>query len=156
MAEEIVQDVKVIVFQLKNEEYAVPVTQVGSIEKMEHITRVPNTEDFIKGVINMRGVVTPIVDLRSRLGLEETPVDENTRIIIVDLDETSIGLIVDAANDVVDIPVNKIEKAPRVIGAIDIDYIDGVVNLEDRLVILLDLRKVLKFHEIEAIKSIES
>ncbi|MFS0561187.1 chemotaxis protein CheW [Terribacillus sp. 179-K 1B1 HS] len=156
MAEEIVQDVKVIVFQLKNEEYAVPVTQVGSIEKMEHITRVPNTEDFIKGVINMRGVVTPIVDLRSRLGLEETPVDENTRIIIVDLEETSIGLIVDAANDVVDIPVNKIEKAPQVIGAIDIDYIDGVVNLEDRLVILLDLRKVLKFHEIEAIKSIES
>ncbi|SDC62485.1 purine-binding chemotaxis protein CheW [Terribacillus halophilus] len=156
MAEEIVQDVKVIVFQLKNEEYAVPVTQVGSIEKMEHITRVPNTEDFIKGVINMRGVVTPIVDLRSRLGLEETPVDENTRIIIVDLEETSIGLIVDAANDVVDIPVNKIEEAPQVIGAIDIDYIDGVVNLEDRLVILLDLRKVLKFHEIEAIKSIES
>ncbi|MFP7252866.1 chemotaxis protein CheW [Virgibacillus sp. 7505] len=156
MAEEIVQDVKVIVFQLKNEEYAVPVTQVGSIEKMEHITRVPNTESFIKGVINMRGVVTPIVDLRSRLGLEETPVDENTRIIIVDLDDTSIGLIVDAANDVVDIPVDKIEEAPQVIGAINIDYIDGVVKLEDRLVILLDLRKVLKFHEIEAIKSIES
>lgn len=156
MAEEIVQDVKVIVFQLKNEEYAVPVTQVGSIEKMEHITRVPNTESFIKGVINMRGVVTPIVDLRSRLGLEETPVDENTRIIIVDLDDTSMGLIVDAANDVVDIPVDKIEEAPQVIGAINVDYIDGVVNLEDRLVILLDLRKVLKFHEIEAIKSIES
>ncbi|MFB1098568.1 chemotaxis protein CheW [Terribacillus sp. JSM ZJ617] len=156
MAEEIVQDVKVIVFQLKNEEYAVPVTQVGSIEKMEHITRVPNTESFIKGVINMRGVVTPIVDLRSRLGLEETPVDENTRIIIVDLDDTSIGLIVDAANDVLDIPVDKIEEAPQVIGAINIDYIDGVVKLEDRLVILLDLRKVLKFHEIEAIKSIES
>ncbi|MFP7477620.1 chemotaxis protein CheW [Terribacillus saccharophilus] len=156
MAEEIVQDVKVIVFQLKNEEYAVPVTQVGSIEKMEHITRVPNTESFIKGVINMRGVVTPIVDLRSRLGLEETPVDDNTRIIIVDLDDTSIGLIVDAANDVVDIPVDKIEEAPQVIGAINVDYIDGVVKLEDRLVILLDLRKVLKFHEIEAIKSIEN
>lgn len=156
MAEEMVQDVKVIVFQLKNEEYAVPVTQVGSIEKMEHITRVPNTESFIKGVINMRGVVTPIVDLRSRLGLEETPVDENTRIIIVDLDDTSMGLIVDAANDVVDIPVDKIEEAPQVIGAINVDYIDGVVKLEDRLVILLDLRKVLKFHEIEAIKSIES
>jgi purine-binding chemotaxis protein CheW len=156
MAEEIVQDVKVIVFQLKNEEYAVPVTQVGSIEKMEHITRVPNTESFIKGVINMRGVVTPIVDLRSRLGLEETPVDENTRIIIVDLDDISMGLIVDAANDVVDIPVDKIEEAPQVIGAINVDYIDGVVKLEDRLVILLDLRKVLKFHEIEAIKSIES
>ncbi|AIF66395.1 chemotaxis protein CheW [Terribacillus saccharophilus] len=156
MAEEIIQDVKVIVFQLKNEEYAVPVTQVGSIEKMEHITRVPNTESFIKGVINMRGVVTPIVDLRSRLGLEETPVDENTRIIIVDLDDTSMGLIVDAANDVVDIPVDKIEEAPQVIGAINVDYIDGVVKLEDRLVILLDLRKVLKFHEIEAIKSIES
>ncbi|QXE03117.1 chemotaxis protein CheW [Terribacillus sp. DMT04] len=156
MAEEIVQDVKVIVFQLKNEEYAVPVTQVGSIEKMEHITRVPNTENFIKGVINMRGIVTPIVDLRSRLGLEETPADENTRIIIVDLAETSIGLIVDAANDVVDIPVDKIEEAPQVIGAIDIDYIDGVVKLEDRLIILLDLRKVLKFHEIEQIKSIEN
>lgn len=146
---------KVIVFQLQNEEYAVSVKQVGSIERVEPITRVPQTADFVKGVINMRGVVTPIIDLRTRFGLEETNHGEATRIIIVHMNDMEVGLIVDAANDVIDVPENMIEPAPEVLGTVDIDYIEGVAKLNDRLVILLDLQKVLTQFEIDELKSVE-
>jgi purine-binding chemotaxis protein CheW len=155
MSNEIATDNKVIVFQLKDEEFAVSVQQVGGIERMVTITRVPNTADFVKGVINLRGVVTPIIDLRTRLGIEESPYNESTRIIIVNLEEMEVGLIVDAANDVIDIPSDVIEPAPEVIGAVNADYIDGVAKLENRLLILLDLKKILTNEEINELKTVE-
>lgn len=155
MNNELVTENKVIVFQLKDEEFAVSVQQVGGIERMVTITRVPNTADFVKGVINLRGVVTPIIDLRTRLGIEESPYNESTRIIIVNLEEMEVGLIVDAANDVIDIPSTVIEPAPEVIGAVNADYIDGVAKLDNRLLILLDLKKVLTNEEIGELKMVE-
>ncbi|MBM7552728.1 chemotaxis protein CheW [Thalassobacillus pellis] len=149
------QDLKVIVFQLNNEEYAVPVNQVGSIERAQHITRVPSTKEFVKGVINLRGVVTPIIDLRSRFGLEEAAHTESTRIIIVYMDELEVGIIVDAANDVIDIPANFIEPPPEVVGTVEAEYIRGVAKLENRLLILLNLHKVLNEEEANSIKSME-
>ncbi|MEN1966853.1 chemotaxis protein CheW [Lentibacillus sp. N15] len=148
-------DRKVIVFQLKDEEYAVPVNQVGSIERFQSITRVPQTADFVKGVINMRGVVTPIIDLRTRFGMEATEHDDTSRIIIVNMDDVEVGLIVDAANDVIDIPENAIEPAPEVVGTVDVDYIEGVAKLENRLLILLNLQKVLAKNEIDQLKTVE-
>ncbi|WP_373284681.1 chemotaxis protein CheW [Ornithinibacillus halotolerans] len=152
---EIGSEKKVIVFQLKDEEFAVSVQQIGSIERIQPITRVPNTPEFVKGVINLRGVVTPIIDLRSRLGIEETEYSDSTRIIIVFLDEMEVGLIVDAANDVIDIPTSSIEPTPEVIGAVNEDYIEGVAKLENRLLILLDLRKILTNNEINELKHVE-
>ncbi|ANB56461.1 cheW-like domain protein [Anoxybacillus sp. B7M1] len=136
-------ELKVIVFQLKDEEYAIPVQQVRSIEKVQHITRVPRTPKFVKGVINLRGVVTPIIDLRERFGIESQSFNEQTRVIIVALGEIEVGLIVDAANDVLDIPVKSIEPPPEVIEAIEADYINGVAKVGKRLLILLNLEKVL-------------
>ncbi|WP_199794684.1 chemotaxis protein CheW [Lentibacillus sp. Marseille-P4043] len=155
MENETVMDHKVIVFQLKDEEYAVSVQQVGSIERIEPITRVPQTADFVKGVINMRGVVTPIIDLRKRFGIEETEFSDSTRIIIVYMDDIEVGLIVDAANDVIDIPESAIEPAPEVVGSVDVDYIQGVAKLENRLLILLDLQKVLSKNEMNELKTVE-
>ncbi|MGY0691580.1 chemotaxis protein CheW [Virgibacillus sp. FSP13] len=155
MENETVMDHKVIVFQLKDEEYAVLVQQVGSIERIEPITRVPQTADFVKGVINMRGVVTPIIDLRKRFGIEETEFSDSTRIIIVYMDDIEVGLIVDAANDVIDIPESAIEPAPEVVGSVDVDYIQGVAKLENRLLILLDLQKVLAKNELNELKTVE-
>lgn len=146
---------KVIVFQLNEEEYAVSVKQVGSIERIEPITRVPQTANFVKGVINLRGVVTPIIDLRIRFDIEEAEYSELSRIIIVYLNDMEVGLIVDEANDVIDIPMSAIEPAPEVIGAIDVDYIEGVAKLKDRLLILLDLQKVLTKEEIIELKAVE-
>lgn len=148
-------DRKVIVFQLQDEEYALSVQQVGGIERILPITRVPQTADFVKGVINLRGVVTPIIDLRARFGMEESAYDDSTRIIIISLDEMEVGLIVDAANDVIDIPEDAIEPAPEVVGTVDIDYIDGVAKLENRLLILLNLQKVLSDKEFAEFKTVE-
>lgn len=148
-------DKKVIVFQLKDEEFAIPVERVGYIERLESITRVPQTPHFVKGVINLRGVVTPVIDLRARFGFEEKEYDDSTRIIIVYLDEVEVGLIVDLANDVIDIPVNIIEPAPEVIGSVDVDYIDGIAKVDDRLLILLDLHRVLSKEELKEMKTEE-
>lgn len=152
---EIVGEVKVIVFRLKDEEYGVEVNQVKSIEKLEHITRVPRTPKFVKGVINLRGVVTPIIDLRNRFELEESVHSESTRIIIVAVGELEVGLIVDAANDVIDIPTDAIEPPPEVVGGVEAAYLRGVAKLDNRLLILLNLDKVLSTEEIKQLDAIE-
>lgn len=141
--------IKVISFSLKDEEYAIPVKIVGSIERMQQITRVPKTSKHIKGVINLSGVVTPIIDLRKRFGIEDQPYNESTRIIIVYFKDIEIGIIVDAAKDVIDIESAAIEPTPEVIGSIDVDYVEGVVKVDNRLLILLDLEKVLEKEETE-------
>ncbi|MDQ0217055.1 chemotaxis protein CheW [Peribacillus cavernae] len=140
------EEVKVIVFQIMDKEYAIPVHQVRAIEKVLHLTRVPRTVPFIKGVINLRGVITPIIDLRSRFELEETVYTESTRIIIVSMEDMEVGIIVDAANDVIDIPAIDIEPQPEVVGTAEAEYISGVAKVEKRLLILVNLEKVLK-HE---------
>ncbi|HZG15101.1 MAG TPA: chemotaxis protein CheW [Candidatus Bathyarchaeia archaeon] len=152
---EIIGEVKVIVFRLQDEEYGVEVNQVLSIEKLDHITRVPRTPAFVKGVINLRGVVTPIIDLRSRFGLDEASYTETTRVIIVAVNELEVGLIVDAANDVIDIPVNAIEPAPEVVGGVEAVYLRGVAKLEKRLLILLNLDKVLNTEEMKQLDTLE-
>lgn len=135
--------IKVIVFQLVDKEYAIPVSNVQGIEKLMHITRVPKTAKYVKGVINLRGVITPIIDLRERFDLPISEDEETTRIIIVTLDDIEVGFIVDSANDVIDIPTNAIEQQPEVVGSIEEDFISGVAKVENHLLILLNLHKVL-------------
>lgn len=151
----VTNEIKVIVFRLKDEEYGVEVNQVRSIERMQHITRVPRTPEFVKGVINLRGVVTPIINLRSRFDLEEEGYTDNTRIIIVAVGDMEVGLIVDAANDVIDVPQDIIEPPPEVVGGIESNYLRGVAKLENRLLILLNLDKVLTPEELKQMKKIE-
>lgn len=138
---------KVIVFDLNNEEYGIPVKNVKSIEKIQFITRVPKVNDFVKGVINLRGVVTPIIDLRLRFNFEEKKYNERTRIIIVTFEDKEVGFIVDSANDVIDIPSDCVESAPEVVGEQEHDYIEGIAKLDKRLLIILDLEKVLNMNE---------
>ncbi|RUL55784.1 MULTISPECIES: chemotaxis protein CheW [Lysinibacillus] len=134
---------KVIVFQLADKEYAIPVSNVQGIEKLMHITRVPKTQRYVKGVINLRGVVTPIIDLRERFNIPISVNEESTRIIIITLDEMEVGFVVDSANDVIDIPVNSIEQQPEIVGSNEEEFISGVAKLDRRLLILLHLDKVL-------------
>lgn len=148
-------EVKVIVFQLKDEEYGVEVDQVRSIERMQHITRVPRTPSFVKGVVNLRGVVTPIIELRNRFGIEEIETTDSSRIIIVAVGDMEVGLIVDAANDVVDIPNNVVEPPPEVVGGVEADYLRGVAKMDKRLLILLNLDKVLNPKDLKETKSLE-
>jgi len=147
MTDTIASEIKFIVFQLLNKEYAIPVHQVQGIEKVEHITRVPRTEKFVKGVINLRGVITPIIDLRSRFNLEEESYSESTRVIIVGFNDLEVGFIVDSANDVIDIPTSSIEPTPEVVGVEEAEYIKGVAKVGKRLLILIDLEMILSTEE---------
>ncbi|MER2008568.1 chemotaxis protein CheW [Psychrobacillus sp. BL-248-WT-3] len=137
------ENLKVVVFQLADKEYVIPVSQVQGIEKLIHITRVPKTPSFVKGVINLRGVVTPIIDLKSRFGLGESNLNDSSRIIIISLDDMNVGVIVDSANDVLDIPKDSIEPQPEVVGGLEQDFIAGVTKIDKRLLILLHLDLVL-------------
>ena len=138
------KEMKVIIFQLIDKEYAIGVDTVQSIEKLLSITRVPKTPSYVRGVLNLRGVVTPIVDLRERFGLDNKEMDDNTRIIIVALEEFEVGLIVDAANDVLDISIESIEPQPEVVGSVESDFISGVAKIGKRLLVMLNLEKVLE------------
>jgi purine-binding chemotaxis protein CheW len=137
-------EMKVIVFQLKDEEYAIEVDYIQSIERMQPVTRIPSTYPFVTGVMNLRGVITPIINLRKRFGIEEKGLDEATRILVIQKGDIEIGFIVDGANDVIDIPVDKIEPTPEVVGGIEAEYLRGVVKLNKRLFTLLNLEKVIQ------------
>lgn len=155
MSEETILENKLIVFRLGQEEYALSVQNVGSIERILPITRVPSTPSFVKGVINLRGVVTPVIDLKRRFHNEGTEFTNQTRIIIINFEDITVGIIVDSANDVVDIDESQIEPPPEVVGMVEVDYITGVVKLDNRLLILLDLEKILSKEEWSEIKSME-
>jgi purine-binding chemotaxis protein CheW len=143
MTDTIRKQMKMIVFQLNQEEYGISVDKVRSIEKIQVITRVPGTKPFVKGVINLRGIVTPVIDLRTRFDMQQKPFSDSSRIIVAALDHYEVGLIVDAANDVIDLEMDEIEPAPEVVGAVEADYVEGVAKIGRRLIIILDLNKVL-------------
>ncbi|MCA1009255.1 chemotaxis protein CheW [Halobacillus halophilus] len=146
---------KVIVFQLNGKEYTIPVHQVGSIERVMPITRVPGTAPFVKGVINLRGIVTPIVDLRERLGIDAARVNEQTRIITAKVADMAVGLIVDGANDLLDINKEVIEPSPEAVGTENLEVVQGVVHLERRLLVLLNLEKVLSIDDVDDLKKVK-
>ncbi|MCD9023383.1 chemotaxis protein CheW [Cohnella silvisoli] len=143
------EEMKVIVFTLAQEEYGIEVDKVRTIERLVPITRVPKTPAFVKGVINLRGIVIPVIDLRGRFGLPETDLTENSRIIIVAANDLEVGFIVDSANDVMDVMSDTIENPPEVLGGIKAKYLSGVAKIgESRLLILLNLVEVLSRNEI--------
>ncbi|MFS0613165.1 chemotaxis protein CheW [Lederbergia ruris] len=145
MSETVVEsEKKVIVFKLNQKEYCISAEYVTAIEKMLHITRVPNMPSFIKGVINLRGIIIPIIDLKQRFNIGDSEQSDSTRIIIVTWDDITVGMIVDEANDVLDIPIEAIEPCPNVTGSIAEEFISGVANIDHRLFILLDLELTIK------------
>ena len=130
-------------FLLDREEYGVDVRLVQEIIRVTEITPVPRAPQSIKGVINLRGRVIPVVDLKRKLGLGSVAPDRRARIVVVKLRERLVGLLVDAASQVLKVPVSTIEPAPEAVVEIDADFIRGVAKLPDRLIILMDLHKIL-------------
>ena len=150
MAEEKVktkETLQLVSFKLGEEEFGVDILQVQEIIRMQSITRVPNAPHFVEGVINLRGKVIPIIDLRKRFDLGDHERDKNTRIVVVKIDEIVVGLIVDEVSEVLRIPADTVEPPPPIIAGIESDFIKGVGKLEGRLLILLDLNKILSKEE---------
>jgi purine-binding chemotaxis protein CheW len=147
---------QLVTFKLGTEEFGVDILKVQEINKMMNITRIPNAPIFIEGVINLRGKIIPIVDLRKRLGFRDQPYDKSTRIIVVELDGLVLGFIVDSVSEVLRIPENTIEPPPSMVAGIESEYIEGVGKLDDRLLILLELKKIFSSPERKDIESIEN
>lgn len=139
-------------FFLSSEEYGLPVRLVQEIIRVTEITQVPRAPDFIKGVINLRGRIIPVVDLRRKLKLGEVEIGRQSRIVVVKVDDRLIGLLVDGASQVLRVPVSSIEAAPEEVIEIEEQFIRGVAKLEKRLIILIDLSQVLA-RELRAVDS---
>lgn len=136
-------DNRYVVFKLNQEYYGLPIEKVISIEKIGEITRIPNAPDYIKGVINLRGEVIPVVNLKRKLNIGDNELNMNSRIIVVNEDEMVVGLIVDFSSEVLEIDREDIDKPPETKDNQLIEYISGIGKTSDRLIILLDLLKIL-------------
>jgi purine-binding chemotaxis protein CheW len=132
-----------VTFFLTGEEYGVDVRLVQEIIRVVEITHVPRAPEFIKGVINLRGRIIPVIDLKKKLDLGEVDVQRQTRVVVIRLRDRLIGLLVDGASQVLKVPVSTIEAAPEEVVEIDANYIRGVAKLDKRLIILVDLPKIL-------------
>ncbi|GBG56277.1 chemotaxis protein CheW [Sporomusaceae bacterium FL31] len=136
-------EIQLVVFKLGREEYGVSILQVQEIKRMTDITRVPHTPDYITGVINLRGSVLPVVDLKKRLDLPAQTHTDHTRIIIVKIDEIVVGMVVDAVSEVLAIDQENIESPDAVVGGVAANFISGVGKLDNRLLILLNLEMII-------------
>lgn len=131
-------EIQLVVFKLGREEYGVSILQVQEIKRITEITRVPHSPDYIKGVMNLRGSVLPVIDLKKRLNLPPQEYTDDTRIIIIKVEDITVGMIVDAVSEVTTIDQTNIEPPQTVVGGVAADYLSGVGKLENRLLILLN------------------
>ncbi|THB69001.1 MAG: purine-binding chemotaxis protein CheW [Desulfovibrio sp.] len=142
-------------FSLSGEEFGVDILKVQEIIRMMEITKLPSAPFFVEGVINLRGKVIPVIDLRRRFGMGAKDHDKDTRIIVLELSANIVGFIVDSVAEVLRIPADTVEPPPPVIAGIDSDHIKGVGQLQGKLLILLDLDRLLSDHERSMLDSMD-
>ncbi len=145
---------QLVTFSIGEEEFGVEILKVREIIRMLEITRVPRAPEFVEGVINLRGSVIPILDLRKRFGLVSKDNDKDTRIVVINIHNMTVGFIVDSVSQVLRIPANTVEPPPPVVAGLDSEYIEGVGKLEDRLLILLDLDRLLSSEERDVLSQV--
>ncbi|MFQ6063433.1 MAG: chemotaxis protein CheW [Methanosarcinales archaeon] len=154
--EEEKEEIPLVVFQLGKEEYGVEVSQVREIIKMKEITRIPNQPEFIEGLINLRGQIIIVIDLRKRFLLQDkNEIRDNARIIIVEFKDHIIGMIVDSVSEVLRLSTENIGEIPNIKSNINKEYLKGVGKIGKRILILLDLNKILTELEIEQVSKVE-
>ena len=144
-------EMQFVVFKLYDgeqvSEYAVPIARVQEIIPLPVPTRLPEVPDFIEGIINLRGKIIPIIDLKKRFDMGASVTNKERRSVIIDMDGQSIGVVVDEVNEVLRLTPEKIEAPPAVIGGITAEYVTGVGKLEDRLLIILNVDRIFTEYE---------
>jgi purine-binding chemotaxis protein CheW len=133
---------QLVSFHIGGEEFGLDILRVQEIIRIQQLTRVPNSPDFVDGVINLRGKVIPVIALRKRFGLEELAHDKQTRIVVIEVKGTVLGFIVDSVSEVLRIPSDTVEPPPR-LGKVEREYVSGVGKLDNRLLILLDVDRLM-------------
>ncbi len=146
---------QVVIFKIEEERYGVPIHQVQSIERWMETTRVPKTLSFIKGVVNLRGTITPVIDVRERFGMSTKEADDDTRIVVVGIDAMTVGMVVDAVLDVVMVDEEEVKEPPRVVGGVAAEYLNGVVSLASGVLVLLNLGRILSDVEERQLREVE-
>ena len=146
---------QLVVFQLGGEEFGVEIMQVQEIIRMPDITRIPQSPDYVEGVINLRGKIIVVVNLDTKFDLHSKELDDDSRIVIVEVSSNVIGMIVDSVSEVMRLSASNVEPAPDIISTkIQADYLKGVGKLDDRLLILLDLERVLNEDEVAQVAAV--
>jgi purine-binding chemotaxis protein CheW len=145
---------QLVVFDLAGESYGINIAAVESIIKLQAITHLPQAPYYVKGVTNLRGTVLPVIDLRLRFGLEAQEENRQTRIIIVTMGMLKVGVVVDGVSEVLRVQDENIGPLPPMVSTINSAFLKGIVRLENRLIILLELGKVLDFDEQQALAAI--
>lgn len=144
-----------VVFKLDEEEYGIDIMNVKEIGTYQEPVKVPNCPNFIEGIVNYRGDVIPIVNLKKRFNLNELNINKNTRLIIINVSDKQVGFVVDEASQTVILNEEDIEKTPDIITSVDSEYITGVGKKEDRLILLINLEKVLTEVEKKKIQTMD-
>lgn len=142
---------QLVTFRIGEEEFGVDILAVQEIIRLMQITMVPRAPAFIEGVINLRGKVIPVINMRTRFNMPALEHDSNTRIVVMEFDQKIVGFLVDAVSEVLRIPAGTVEAAPPIVAGIGSEYIKGVGKLEDRLLILLDLDNLLSDMNLDAL-----
>ena len=140
------QELQLVIFRLAKEEYGLPITKVQEINRLVPITKLPQTPNFMEGIINLRGRIIPVIDIRKRFSLTVSDRDDDTRIIIVEVSGQTVGIIVDAVAEVIRLPVANVDPPPPSF-VLESRYIYGVGKMEDRLLILLEIDNILSTNE---------
>lgn len=141
-----------LVFSLGEEEYAIDILKVQEIRGYDNVTRIANAPDFIKGVANLRGVIVPIVDLRIKFRLDSVTYDSHTVVIVVSIEDRVVGIVVDGVSDVMSLSPEQIKPAPEFGVSMPVDYLSGLGNLEDRMLVLVDIEKLLTSDEMALVE----
>ncbi len=138
------KDIQVVGFRVGKEHFGVPIELVHEIVRIMEVTSVPDAPDFIEGVINLRGKIIPVIDLRKRFGEKTITSSKKNRILVAEIMGKIVGLVVDAASEVVKIPPTDIEPPPNVFGETEVNYVTGVGKIGNKLIILVDLGKIMQ------------
>lgn len=147
---------QLVTFNLVGEEFGLPILDVREIIRMVEVTPVPHSPSFVEGVINLRGQILPVIDLRKRFNLESSEANDDTRIVVVEINNNLIGLIVDGVNEVLRIPEETVNAAPQIVSSgIGAEYIQGIAHYDEKMIILVDLLKVFSNDEMENLSSLE-
>ena len=147
---------QLVSFKLGEEEFGVDILKLQEINRMGEITKVPRSPSFVEGVVNLRGRVIPVIGMRKRFGLPVKAYDKDTRIMVADIGGQTLGFVVDEVSEVLRISAKAIEPPPSLVAGVDAEYLQGVVKLEDRLLILLDLERVFNTKQKEKLKEVTS
>jgi purine-binding chemotaxis protein CheW len=140
-------DEQVVVIELGGEAYGIEISRIQEIIRLQPITRIPNGPRFMEGVTNLRGHVIPVLDLRRRFGLEAPPATRQSRIVVAELGDFTVGMIVDAVSEVLRIPTNAVEPPSALLPGSDPGYLRGVAKVDERLVLLVELSRILALDE---------